>query len=409
VAQKKSRNWIILGIAVLLAGALLYAFWPKPLGVDMGKAMRGPMHQAIQEEARTRVRDAYMVSSPIAGRLLRVAVEPGDAVVGDVSVVAQMLPSNASPLDLRDREQARSLVLVSQAALRVAEAQLSKAVADKELADLDVQRMRKLHAHNMVAQAMLDNAEGAAKAATAAWNMAKASVSVREAEVSSANARLISFEQAPLPEGADKLPSDVIGLTSPVSGSVLRVLQKSATTLNAGEAIVEVGDTSNDLEVIAELLSTDAVQVSVGDRVFIDNWGGPKPLAGVVERIEPAGFTKFSALGVEEQRVNVIIRFSEPAAQRPSLGHGYRVEVQIVVWEDDNALNVPSSALFRQDGQWAVFTVEDGRAHLQPVEAGRNNGQRAQLISDLPEGTAVVLYPGPELQDGARVEQRKAE
>ena len=197
-----------------------------------------------------------------------------------------------------------------------------------------------------------------------------------------------------------------IPITAPISGRVLRVMQESETTLAAGQPILEIGDVSNDLEVLAELLSSDAVQVEPGDEVIIDNWGGGEPLSGVVDRVEPWGFTKFSALGVEEQRVNTIIRFSDPLSDRSALGHGYRVEVRIVTWEDDDALTVPSAALFRQGGEWSVFIVEEGRARIVPVDVARNNGQLAALVNGPGEGTEVILYPSDTLVEGVRVERR---
>jgi HlyD family secretion protein len=183
-------------------------------------------------------------------------------------------------------------------------------------------------------------------------------------------------------------------------------MQESETTVAAGQPILEIGNVSKDLEIVAELISTDAVQIAAGDRVIIDNWGGDTPLNGVVERVEPWGFTKFSALGVEEQRVNTIIRFVDPLDVRTGLGHGYRVEARIVVWESDGALTVPSSALFRHNGDWAVFAVSGGKAKLCLVEIGHNNGKLAEITDGLSEDAVVILYPGPDLSNGARVERR---
>ncbi|MDX1268181.1 MAG: HlyD family efflux transporter periplasmic adaptor subunit, partial [Oceanisphaera sp.] len=192
-------------------------------------------------------------------------------------------------------------------------------------------------------------------------------------------------------------------LLAPVSGRVLQRLVQSETVVAAGTAIMEIGDPERDLEVLVELPSAEAVRVTPGNRVLIDHWGGPQPLAGVVERIEPRGFTKFSALGVEEQRVNVLIRFDgEPEARR-GLGHGYRVEVRIIVWQDDKALMAPSSALFREGEQWAVLVVQGNRARLTRVEVGHDNGRQAQIVAGLSEGQQLVLYPAPELADGTRI------
>ena len=198
-----------------------------------------------------------------------------------------------------------------------------------------------------------------------------------------------------------------IPIYSPATGRVLRVMQQSEITLPVGAPILEIGNIDQDLEVLVELLSTDAVRVSPGDRVLIDNWGGPEALNGVVDRVDPLGFTKVSALGVEEQRVNTIIRFTDPKEQQKGLGHGFRVEARIVVWEDGNALTVPSSALFRDAKDWAVFVVEEGIARLRRVEIGRNNGIDAQVQSGLNIGERVILYPSSGLSEGSRVAQRE--
>lgn len=405
-STKASRKWLTVAIIVTLLIGFIYAFWPRPTPVDIGTVMRAPMTVTINEEARTRVRDAYVVSAPIAGRLLRVEVDPGDAVVGGETVIAQMLANPPSAIDVRTREQARAGVDIALAGVRVARADLNKALADQDLASAGLSRTRTLAVSGTVSQAALDQAERLARAANASVDTAKAAISMREAELANARARLIGFDQPGNADNASGSADSTIPLTAPISGRILRIIQESETTVAPGQPILEIGDISNDLEVIAELLSTDAVQVAPGDRVMIDNWGGQTPLNGIVERIEPWGFTKFSALGVEEQRVNTIIRFTDPLSVRASLGHGYRVEAKIVIWESDNALIVPSSSLFRSNGGWAVFTVTGGRARLTPVEIGHNNGLQAELLSDLTENTQLILYPGPGLQENARVTQR---
>jgi HlyD family secretion protein len=400
----------MIGVGVLLAGAFAYAFWPRPIMVDMGEAKRQPMTVTINEEAKTRVRDAYVVSAPVAGRLLRLDVKPGDAVTGGQTIVARMLPVNPTPLDIRAREQARGEVRAAEAAMRAAQADLNKAMADKDLADTDLQRAETLRRRGTVAEAALNRVQREARATDAAVATARAAITMREADLANARARLINFSQEdPDATTARSEKTDAIQLTAPVSGRILRVMQESATTLAAGASILEIGNTSNDLEIVAELLSTDAVRVSPGDRVIIEDWGGDQALSGEVQRVEPWGFTKLSALGVEEQRVNVVVRFLDQPEQRESLGHGFRVETRIVVWEDENALTVPSSALFRQDGEWAVFKVVDGAAQLAKVEVGRNNGVQAQIASGIEPGETIILYPGPGLSDSAKVERRQVE
>lgn len=397
----------MLGTGALLAATLAYAFWPRSVMVDLGEVARVPMVVTIDEEAKTRVRDAYVVSAPIAGRLLRVEVEPGDVVQGGETLIARMLPLPPSALDIRTREQARASVSAAEAALRVARADLNKAMADKDLADLDLERARKLRESGHVAKASLDRAEQAWRSANASLDTAKAAISMREADLANERARLISFGDGPVPGANTPAREESIPLTAPVSGRILQVLQKSETTLAAGAPVLEIGDISNDLEIVVELLSTDAVQVAAGNRVIIEKWGKPYPLSGIVERVEPWGFTKFSALGVEEQRVKAIIKFTDPLERRESLGHGFRVETRIVVWQSEDALTVPSSALFREKGGWAVFAVVDGKAQFRPIEIGHSNGVNAEVLSGLDAGTKIILYPGPGITDGTPVEQRQ--
>ncbi len=413
MAKRQSRTWAGLAAALAIALLLAWAFWPQPTRVDMAQASVTPMQVTLNEEARTRVRDAYVVSAPIAGRLLRVDAEVGDPVTGGDTVIARMLPIHPSALDVRSREQALAAVNTAEAALKMARADFNRALADQELASLEEGRLRRLYQEDIATRAELDSAIRNARATGAALDTARAAIAMRESELANARARLISFNepaprQSELPEGNNAIP-----LTAPISGQVLQILQKSETTLAAGTPILEIGDTANDLEVVVELLSSDAVQVTAGNRVVIAHWGGDHLLEGRVKRIEPWGYTKYSALGVEEQRVRGIIRFTSPETERRKLGHGYRVEVRIVLWESDSALTVPSSALFRhgeigehKENGWAVFTVENSRARLRPVQVAHNNGTLAHITGGLTAGETVILFPGPSLADGHRVARR---
>jgi HlyD family secretion protein len=404
--NKRSRLWLTIGAVVVLGGALAAAFWPRPMGVDMGQVTRGELIVTIDEEGRTRVRDAYVVSTPVAGRLQRVGVDPGDPVVRGETIVAHMRPTNPAALDIRTREQARAAVEAAQAALRVARADLNAAIANSDLAQTELTRTRELAARGISSDAALDRALQQARVAQANIDTAEAAIAMRQAEVANAQAQLISFDDRGLSMAIGN-GSDDIPIRAPITGRILRVMQQSETTLAAGTPIMEIGDIASDLEVVVELLSSDAVQVSPGNRVIIDDWGGPTTLTGKVERIDPFGVSKFSALGVEEQRVTAVIRFTEPAEAHAGLGHGFRVETRIVVWEKSDTVIVPASALFRNAGDWAVFRVEDGVARLHRITLGRNNGTDAQVLDGLSPGDTVVLYPSSGLTDGASVAERQ--
>lgn len=405
MATRKSRNGLMIGVAALVAAALVAAFWPQPVEVDIGSVESGAMRLTVDEEARTQVRDPYVVSTPIAGHLLRVDLQPGDRVIQGETVVARMLPTNPAALDIRTREQAGAVINAAKAALRVAEADLNRAMSDRDLAQTALDRTRKLFEQGNVSQAALERSESAMLSAQATVDTARAAISMRVADLNNAEANLISFDSI----GQARSASEAINLPSPITGVVLRVLQESETILPAGAPILEIGNTDTDLEIVVELLSSDAVRVSVGDPVEIDNWGGSGILNGVVERIDPFGFTKYSALGVEEQRVNAVIRFTGPPEDRMGLGHGFRVEARVIVWQNTDTLIIPSSALFRDNGGWAVFRVVDSRVVFTDVDLGENNGFEAQVLDGLSQGDTVVLYPPASLEDGARVVARGAE
>lgn len=407
--RKISRRPLTLAVVVAIAAALSYAFWPRPALVDIGWVTRGGLTVTIDEEGRTEVRESYVVSTPVAGRLQRVQVHPGDHVVKGETIVAQMRPTNPAALDVRTREQARAAVDAAEAVLRVAKADLNAAMAAEDLAEGDLDRTRQLAQNGVASQAALDRAEGAARAARASRDTAEAAISMREAEVANARAQLIGFEDQGLANALGDIIEDDIPLFSPIDGRILRIVQESETTLPAGAPIMEIGNIEGDLQVVIDLVSSDAVKVSVGDPVIFEDWGGPNPLAGEVTRVDPFGVTKFSALGVEEQRVNVLADLLSPVEDRPSLGHGYRLEARIVIWQADNVLIVPASAVFRSGDGWALFRVEEGYARLRKVDVGQSDGVETEVRAGVSEGDLVVLYPSAELVDGAQVAQRLAE
>jgi len=404
-AKKRSRLILTTGTVSLVAAALAVAFWPKPTMVDMGEVTRGTMRLTIDEEGRTRVRDAYIVSTPVAGQLQRVEVEPGDPVIRGETIVAHMRPTNPAALDVRTREQAQAAVDAAQAALRVARADLNAALANRDLAESELARTEQLVERGISSKAALDRARQTARVRVANVDTAEAAISMREAEIANAQAQLISFDDKGL-AAAIGTASDDIPLYAPADGRIMRVIQQSETSLLAGSPIMEIGNIASDLEVVVELLSTDAVQVAQGDAVIIADWGGSTELTGEVIRVDPFGITQFSALGVEEQRVNATVAFTSSSADYAGLGHGFRVETKIIVWEAEDTLIVPASALFRSRDAWAVFIVEDGAARLRTIEIGPNNGIEAQVTTGLSEGDRVILYPSSGLSEGMNVAER---
>lgn len=412
MAQRKKRSsrlFLTLVVAVLVGSALAAAFWPRALMVDLGEVTRGAMMVTIDEEGRAQVAEAYVVSTPVAGRLQRVEVKPGDAVVRGETVVAHMLPINPAALDVRTREQALAAVQAAEAAVRLAQADLNVAMASRDFAESELARTEQLADRQIASESALDSARQKRRVAVAQVETAEAAISMREAELNNARALLIGFDDRGLAAALREQTSDDIPLWAPATGRILQIMQQSETTLPAGTPIMEIGNIADGLEVVVQLISSDAVQVEVGDPVVIDDWGGEVPLAGKVRRIDPFAITKFSALGVEEQRVPVTIALTGPAEDRRALGHGYRVEARIVVWQGEDVVRVPSSAMFRSGEEWAVFVAQDGKAVKRPVEIGQNNGTLAEIRHGLQVGEKVILYPSAAVLDGTRVQQRKVE
>ncbi len=406
MAQKKSRHYLTVSVALLVCGLLTYGFWPRPFQVDIGEVNRTHLVITINEEGKTRVHDTYVLSAPVEGRLLRVKVNAGDSVVENKTVVAEMVPSYPSLLDDREQTVVYAEIAAAGAGLQIAQAEHEKRIADKKAADAKLIRTQKLLETKVASAEALEQALREAQVAKAALQEAVAFIATRKAELAASRSRLISINNDVYADYINK-SENVIRLHAPVTGRVLRLLKESETVLPMGTSIMELGDIKNDLELIVELLSSDAVQVTPGDRVMCAGWGGEQELQGEVQRVEPWGFTKFSALGVEEQRVNAVITFTDQSQQLVKLGHGFRVEVQIVIWEQEDVLVVPANALFRLDREWAVFQVKNGAATLTKVQIGHNNGTQAQVLDGLEAGGKVVLYPSTELVDGMKVVKRE--
>lgn len=397
---KRKTTWIGGGAALL--AIFLWAVWPRPELADFDRVSRGPLLATLDEEGETRVRDRFVVSAPLAGRVLRIELEPGDKVVADQTVLATFQPQSPTLLDARSRAEAEANVRAARANLERARADQERAQAELEFAVAERERIRRLATEQIVSTERLEAAELEARSLEEALEAARFSVQTAHHQLEVARARLLQGEAVKDNPGKAGAP---ISLSSPVDGVILRRLRESEAIVPAGEPLLEVGNPT-DLEIVADYLSADAVKIQPNTRVLIEEWGGERPLEGRVRRVEPSGFMKISALGVEEQRVNVIIDFVDAAETRPGLADGYRVELRAVLWEGEDVLRVPTGSLFREGEEWAVFAVVGGRARLRKVEIGRQGGLFAEVVSGLDDGEAVILHPGDSIVDGMRVKER---
>ena len=392
------RRWVLwIAGAVLAAVAVVVGTRPQPVPAELARVTRGPIAVTIDEEGETRVRDRFVISAPLGGRVLRIELEPGDAVVANETVLAVFRPSAPVLLDARSRAEAQAAVETARAALGQAEAHYEQAAAEAVFARAEAERYRRLSRDGIVSVEQMETAQLELDTRQEALEAAEYAVRTALGELQAARVRLQRFSGRSA--AAD---GEAIEITSPVSGVVLRRLRESESVIPAGETLLEVGD-PRQIEVVADYLSKDAVRIRPGQEVLIDRWGGDRPLRGRVRRVEPSGFTKISALGVEEQRVNVVMDITDPPEVRVGLGDGFRVETRVVVWQSEDELKAPTGALFRRDEGWAVFAVEAGRAVLRPIEIGERNAREAQVLAGLAPGQEVIVYPSDSLSDGSRV------
>ncbi|MDH3701306.1 MAG: HlyD family efflux transporter periplasmic adaptor subunit [Alphaproteobacteria bacterium] len=393
--------WSALALA-LIAG-LGYAFWPRAVQVDFAVAERGPLTVTIDDEGETRVKDVYVLSTPVTGRALRIESDVGDQVIAGETIVARIEPIDPTFLDVRTEAQAKAAVQAAEAAKALTEAELEQSQAELTFAKTELERAQRLIKSKTISQRALDDADRNFKKRKAEVARTEAALKMREFELTQAWALLVSPTETQETRG----DCDCVSIPAPVSGRVLRILHKSAGVVKAGDPLVEIGN-PGDLEIVVDLLSSDAVMAEAGQRVIIEEWGGAAPLKGTVRRVEPFGFTKISALGIEEQRVNVIIDISDPRDRWSRLGHGYRVETRIVLWNGDDVLKLPLTALFRDGDRWAVFVENSGRAQRRHVTLGRRTKLEAEIADGIAEGTRVVLHPSDRVTSGARITARKA-
>jgi HlyD family secretion protein len=377
---------VLLGLGI---GALVWLFLrPISILVESSKVVQGPMLVTVDEDGETRAHDRFVVAAPIPGRMLRVTLEEGDMVRED-EVVAMIEPL---PLNQQQREELFGRIAAAEAAKRQAEARLEHAREDYQQARRDRQRAEQLGHENVISAQALEQARNAEVTGGEELEAARFSVVAAESEMKVARAGLLGVDG----NGAGRR---TISLRSPIAGCVLRVAEKSERVVQAGTPILIMGD-PRKIEVVTDVLTTDAVNIKPGATALLEGWGGDHPLRAKVRLIEPAGFTKISALGVEEKRVNVIADFVDSSSR---LGDGYRVETRIVTWESAHVLKIPGSAAFRDRDGWSVFVVDKGRARRRPIEVGHRNQEEAEIVSGIGAGEEVILHPPNQLREGARV------
>lgn len=403
----KRAGWLlILGSGI---AAIAWFAWPRPIPVDLAIANAMPMEVTIDDEARTRVRHVYTVSAPVAGKVLRIShpaeheeasLHVGDEVTAEETVVAVLQPMAPGFLDIRSRQELEAAVAAANAAVTLAEAEVRRIEAALEFSRSDLQRAQSLAGSSTISVKALDQARLAVETNEAALASTRAQLDVRRGEQAIAAARLIEPSDAAEPANR----TCCIQVRAPVDGRVLKIIQQDEAAVPAGAPLIEIGDPT-DLEVVADLLSTEAVRIKPGAAVSIEGWGGP-PIKGSVRRVEPAGFVKVSALGIEEQRVTTIIDFAEPLEAWSQLGHDFRVIVRVTAWETPGTLTVPVSALFRKNDDWAVFAVADGQAKTTVIQTGQRNSKFVEVLSGLSEGDQVILHPSDRIMDGAAVSPR---
>lgn len=394
------RPLIYLGLAVLAGALLLYAFLPPAIEVEVAQVTRGRLEVTVREDGKTRIKERYVVSSPLEGELLRVNLHAGDQVQAGKTLLAAIEPGDPTLLDARTRAETEARAKAAGARLQHAQSQLERAQASHQFALAQHVRMETLLPQKVVTREAYDAAVYELKAAQEDVHAGEFSVKIAEFELEQAKAALLRANSTQRP-GDSRFE-----IHSPIDGEVLRVFQESAAMLPAGTRLMELGDRSN-LEVEVDVLSSDAVKISPGSKMYLEHWGATTPLLARVRLIEPQAFLKVSALGVEEQRVNVIADFVAPPEARARLGDAYRVEARIVLWEADQVLKTNAGACFRFEDGWAVYRIHQGRAQLTTVEIGQNSGLEVEILKGLNEHDQLVAYPGDQIFEGTRVVPRK--
>ncbi len=397
--MKISPGRVFLGVAAAAAtGLAVWTLLPRPIPVETAVVTKGTFVATVDEDGKTRIRDRYVVAAPLAGRLTRVRLKAGDAVKAD-DLVATILPAPAPFLDPRTRQEAQERLGTAEANRERTQAAVQRAQAQSRQANTDLDRVRTLVQRGASTTQALEHSELAARVAERDLRAAEFLDHAAEHEVQQAKALLAQYDTKPT------APPEQWSVTAPVSGVVLNVKQESETPVQPGTPIIEIGD-PHDLEIVVDVLSTDAVEIHPGAEVTIDHWGGPGVLVGRVRRVEPAAFTKISTLGVEEQRVNVVLDIVSPQQEWAGLGDAYQLDTHIAVFSEHEAVVVPSGALFRTGSDWNVYVVRDGRAERRAVGLLRRSGRVAAITAGLQPGDAVIVYPSDRVKAGERVRVR---
>ena len=402
-AQRKRtiRRWFSRsGLALLAAGvvaSIVSALLPKPVVVEMAIVQKGPLTVTVDDDGRTRVKDRYVISAPLAGSLARIDLHPGDRVEAD-GEVARLLPVPAPLLDPRSRAQAQAQLAAAEAATGQARSAESRARAALKFSESDAELQRKLAQGGAIPQQEVDRAELDLRTKKEDLSSATFGARVARHEVELARAALGRL-------GARGQSTDQMLLNSPVAGVVLLVLRENEGVVQAGTQLVEVGNPAA-LELVVDVLTSDAVRISKGAKARITRWGGGGELTGHVRRVEPKAFSRVSSLGVDEQRVNVVLDLDSPHEEWAALGDGFRIEASIAIWEQQDVVRLPVSAAFKHADKWTVFVVDGGRARLRHVEIGERNGFHAQILSGVQPGDRVILHPGERVSDGTEVKPR---
>jgi HlyD family secretion protein len=393
--------WALLGL--IAAAALVAVFWPKPIGVELASVARGPLVVTVEGDGRTRIKERFIVSAPVTGQMPRVELHAGDRVALGATLV-EITPTEPPLLDERTRAQAEAQVKLAVAGKAQSSARLSAAEATREFARSELARVETLVRSGAVNRSALEEAQLRIRTADADVQSAQFGARMAQYQIEMAQAALSRLTGGRR-GGADHDKGTRVVVCSPIEGKVLRVIQESAGLVQAGAPLLEIGDPAT-LEIVVDLLSMDAVAVQPGSEAQIDQWGGDRVLEASVRLVEPSAFTKVSALGIEEQRVNVIADFTGPREAYRALGDGFRAHAQIVIWKRQDTIKLPMSALFRQGDGWVVFVVAEGRAHLRAVTIGRRGVREVEVLGGVAEGDRIIVHPGDQVTDGVRVEAR---